>query len=36
VKRVLALLVLAPDGTVLGRRELLQPHETEQPFTREL
>ncbi|MBI3452524.1 MAG: hypothetical protein HY057_06815 [Rhodospirillales bacterium] len=28
--------VLAPDGTVLGVRELLHPHETEQPFTREL
>lgn len=23
-----------PDGTVLGTRELLHPHETEQPFTR--
>jgi hypothetical protein len=31
-----AFEVLAPDGTVLGRRELLHPHETEQPFTREL
>ena len=28
--------VLSPDGTVLGRRELLHPHETEQPFTRSL
>ncbi|MEQ8967146.1 MAG: hypothetical protein RID91_15110 [Azospirillaceae bacterium] len=28
--------VLAPDGTVLGVRELLHPHETEQPFTRSL
>ncbi|MGF1627053.1 MAG: hypothetical protein ACFCVH_19400 [Alphaproteobacteria bacterium] len=28
--------VLAPDGTVLGERELLHPHETEQPFTRSL
>jgi hypothetical protein len=28
--------VLAPDGTVLGTRELLHPHETEQPFTRSL
>jgi hypothetical protein len=24
------------DGTVLGTRELLHPHETEQPFTRSL
>lgn len=31
-----AFEVLAPDGTLLGRRELLHPHETEQPFTREL
>lgn len=31
-----AFEVLAPDGAVLGRRELLHPHETEQPFTREL
>jgi len=31
-----AFEVLAPDGTVLGRRELLHPHETEQPFTRDL
>ncbi len=28
--------VLGPDGTVLGTRELLHPHETEQPFTRSL
>jgi len=28
--------VLAPDGRVLGMRELLHPHEDEQPFTREL
>ena len=28
--------VVAPDGTVLGTRELLHPHETEQPFTRSL
>jgi len=28
--------VLAPDGTVLGTRVLLHPHETEQPFTRAL
>lgn len=28
--------VLAPDGTVLGRRELLHPHDDEQPFTRSL
>jgi hypothetical protein len=28
--------VLAPDGTVLGIRTLLHPHETEQPFTRSL
>ena len=25
--------VLAPDGTLLGSRELLHPHENEQPFT---
>lgn len=31
-----AFEVLAPDGRVLGRRELLHPHEAEQPFTREL
>lgn len=28
--------VRAPDGTVLGTRELLHPHVTEQPFTRSL
>ncbi len=28
--------VFAPDGTELGYRELLHPHETEQPFTRPL
>lgn len=28
--------VEAEDGTVLGVRELLHPHETEQPFTRSL
>lgn len=28
--------VLAPDGTVLGARELLHPHDDEQPFTRDL
>ncbi len=28
--------VVAPDGTVLGTRELLHPHEDEQPFTRSL
>ncbi len=28
--------VLGPDGTVLGTRTLLHPHETEQPFTRSL
>ncbi|HEX6296678.1 MAG TPA: hypothetical protein VFZ74_08860 [Burkholderiales bacterium] len=31
-----AFEVLTPDGRLLGRRELLHPHETEQPFTREL
>jgi hypothetical protein len=31
-----AFEVLAPDGTLLARRELLHPHETEQPFTRDL
>ena len=31
-----AFEVLAPDGKVLGRRTLLHPHETEQPFTRDL
>jgi hypothetical protein len=28
--------VLAPDGTVLGTRELAHPHVDEQPFTRSL
>ena len=28
--------VVAPDGTVLGTRVLLHPHESEQPFTRAL
>jgi len=28
--------VLAPDGTVLGSRELAHPHDNEQPFTRSL
>jgi len=28
--------VVAPDGTVLGTRELLHPHTEEQPFTRSL
>lgn len=28
--------VVAPDGTRLGYRELLHPHEDEQPFTRSL
>lgn len=28
--------VLAPDGTVLGTRVLLHPHQYEQPFTRSL
>jgi hypothetical protein len=28
--------VVAPDGTVLGTRELLHPHVHEQPFTRSL
>lgn len=28
--------VLSPDGKVLGTRVLAHPHETEQPFTREL
>jgi hypothetical protein len=31
-----AFEVLAPDGTLLGRRVLAHPHEDEQPFTREL
>lgn len=28
--------VVAPDGSVLGTRELAHPHESEQPFTRSL
>ena len=28
--------VVAPDGTLLGTRVLLHPHENEQPFTRSL
>lgn len=28
--------IVAPDGTILGTRALLHPHETEQPFTRSL
>jgi hypothetical protein len=28
--------VMMPDGRVIGVRELLHPHENEQPFTREL
>ena len=28
--------ILTPDGTVLGTRKLLHPHENEQPFTRSL
>lgn len=28
--------VLGPDGTVLGERTLLHPHDDEQPFTRSL
>lgn len=31
-----AFEVLAPDGALLGRRILYHPHETEQPFTRDL
>ena len=31
-----AFEVIAPDGTVLGTRTLLHPHEAEQPFTRSL
>jgi hypothetical protein len=31
-----AFEVLGPDAKVLGRRVLLHPHETEQPFTRDL
>lgn len=28
--------IVAPDGTLLGTRTLLHPHENEQPFTRSL
>lgn len=28
--------IVGPDGTVLGTRILVHPHETEQPFTRSL
>lgn len=28
--------VLGPDGTILGERTLLHPHDDEQPFTRSL
>lgn len=31
-----AFEVLTPEGRLLGRRILLHPHQTEQPFTREL
>jgi hypothetical protein len=31
-----AFEVLTPEGKLLGRRILFHPHETEQPFTREL
>jgi len=31
-----AFEVLTPEGVLLGRRILFHPHETEQPFTREL
>lgn len=31
-----AFEVLSPEGAILGRRVLLHPHETEQPFTRDL
>ena len=31
-----AFEVLGPDGKVLGQRILFHPHETEQPFTRDL
>ena len=31
-----AFEVLSPDGKLLGRRVLLHPHQTEQPFTRDL
>ena len=29
-------IVVAPDGTILGERVLLHPHDDEQPFTRSL
>lgn len=28
--------ILAPDGAVLGKRVLAHPHQTEQPFTRDI
>jgi hypothetical protein len=31
-----AIDAVAPDGTILGTRVLLHPHENEQPFTRSL
>ena len=31
-----AIEVIAPDGKLLGRRELLHSHEDEQPFTRDV
>jgi len=31
-----AFEVLSPEGKLLGRRVLLHPHESEQPFTRDL
>lgn len=31
-----AIEIVAPDGDVLGTRILLHPHETEQPFTRDV
>lgn len=31
-----AIEILAPDGKLLARRELLHPHEDEQPFTRDV
>jgi hypothetical protein len=31
-----AFEVISPEGKVLGQRILLHPHETEQPFTRDL
>lgn len=31
-----AFEIVAPDGTILGTRTLLHPHENEQPFTRSL